>query len=139
VVDAGRRAGETVVCDVPRYPTEAALAAFDAADLTVLVVPAEVRSTAAAARVLGVVSQRGGALGLLVRGPSPGGLTPRDVASALGLPLLHAMRPQPGLSSALDRGVAPGGRRGPLADAARAVLEELAVRAKGTARSEVPA
>jgi hypothetical protein len=66
-------------------------------------------------------------------------LTPRDVASALGLPLLHAMRPQPGLSGALDRGVAPGGRRVPLADAARAVLEELTVRAKGTARSEVPA
>lgn len=139
VVDAGRRAGETVVCDVPRYPTEAALAAFDAADLTVLVVPAEVRSTAAAARVLGVVSQRGGPLALLVRGPSPGGLTPRDVASALGLPLLHAMRPQPGLSSALDRGVAPGGRRGPLADAARAVLEELTARAKGPAPREVPA
>nr|MDQ2710403.1 septum formation initiator [Actinomycetota bacterium] len=49
VLDAGRRAGETVVCDVPRYPTEASLAALDAADLTVLVVPAEVRSCAAAA------------------------------------------------------------------------------------------
>ncbi len=143
VLDAGRRAGETVVCDLPRYPTDAALAAIDAADLTVLVVPAEVRSTAAAARVLGVLRQRGGSLGLVVRGPSPGGLTGRDVAAALGLPLLHAMRPQPGLAGALDKGGAPGRRRGPLADAARAVLDELdnsangAVRAPG--RGEVPA
>jgi secretion/DNA translocation related CpaE-like protein len=138
VLDAGRRAGETVVCDVPRYPTDAALAALDAADLTVLVVPAEVRSCAAAARVLGVLRQRGGSVRLLVRGPAPGGLTPRDVAAALGLPLLHAMRPQPGLAGALDKGAAPGRRRGPLADAARAVLDELNTYPNGR-RGEVPA
>jgi hypothetical protein len=46
VLDAGRRAGETVVCDLPRYPTEAAVAALEVADLTVLVVPADVRSSA---------------------------------------------------------------------------------------------
>jgi secretion/DNA translocation related CpaE-like protein len=142
VLDAGRRAGETVVCDVPRYPTEAALAALDAADLAVLVVPAEVRACAAAARVLGVLKQRGTPVALLVRGPAPGGLTPRDVASALGLPLLHAMRAQPGLSSALDKGAAPGRQRGPLADAAREVLAELTRRAPGASvplRGEVPA
>lgn len=125
VLDAGRRAGETVVCDVPRYPTEAALAAVDGADLVVLVVPAEVRSTAAAARVASVLRQRGTPLWLVVRGPAPGGLSPRDVASALGLPLLHAMRPQPGLARTLDRGTPPGAGRGPLAAAARAVLDEL--------------
>jgi secretion/DNA translocation related CpaE-like protein len=125
VLDAGRRAGETVVCDVPRYPTEAALAAIDGADLVVLVVPAEVRSTAAAARVASVLRQRGTPLWLVVRGPAPGGLSPRDVASALGLPLLHAMRPQPGLARTLDRGTPPGAGRGPLAAAARAVLDEL--------------
>ncbi|WP_084211797.1 septum site-determining protein Ssd [Pseudonocardia acaciae] len=125
VLDAGRRAGETVVCDLPRYPTEAALAALDNADLSVLVVPAEVRSTAAAARVASVLSQRGAPVRLVVRGPAPGGLSPRDVAGALGLPLLHAMRPQPGLARALDRGTPPGAGRGPLAVAARAVLDEL--------------
>lgn len=135
VLDAGRRAGETVVCDVPRYPTEAALAAVDAADIVVLVVPAEVRSCAAAARVLGVLRQRGTPVRLVVRGPSPGGLTPGDVSAALGLPLLHAMRPQPGLAGALDKGAAPGRRKGPLADAARAVLEEL----RGRNGHEIPA
>ena len=139
VLDAGRRAGEVVVCDVPRYPVEAAVAAIDGADLTVLVVPAEVRSTAAAARVAGVLRQRGRPVRLVVRGPAPGGLAPRDVAAALALPLLHAMRPQPGLARALDRGVPPGGRRGPLALAARAVLDELHGGRGGTALGEVPA
>jgi secretion/DNA translocation related CpaE-like protein len=139
VLDAGRRAGEVVVCDVPRYPVEAAVAAIDGADLTVLLVPAEVRSTAAAARVAGVLRQRGGPMQLLVRGPAPGGLSPRDVAAALALPLLHAMRPQPGLARALDRGSPPGGRRGPLALAARAVLDELHGRRGGAALGEVSA
>jgi hypothetical protein len=125
VLDAGRRAGETVVCDVPRYPIEAAMAALGQADLTVLLVPADVRSTAAAARVAGVLRQQGSSLQLVVRGPSPGGIGPRDVAAALGLPLLHAMRPQPGLARALDRGNLPADGRGPLAEAARAVLDEL--------------
>jgi secretion/DNA translocation related CpaE-like protein len=136
VLSAGRRAGETVVCDLPRYPTETALAAVDAADLTVVVVPAEVRSTAAAARVVGVLRQRGGLLGLVVRGPAPGGLTARDVAGAVGVPLLHAMRPQPGLAGSVERGVIPGRRRGPLAAAARAVLDELASRSGTSVRGE---
>ena len=59
VLDAGRRAGETVVCDLPRYPTEAAVAALEVADLTVLVVPADVRACAAAARVAAVVAEHG--------------------------------------------------------------------------------
>lgn len=139
VLDAGRRAGETVICDVPRYPTEAALAALDGADLTVLLVPAEVRSTAAAARVASVLRQRGTPVRLVVRGPSPGGLSPRDVAAALGMPLLHAMRPQSGLARALDQGKPPGAARGPLAAAARAVLDELHSQAGVAPRGEVPA
>jgi secretion/DNA translocation related CpaE-like protein len=125
VLDAGRRAGQTVVCDVPRYPTEAAVAALDAADLTVLLVPAQVRSAVAAARVAGMLRARGTPLRLVVRGPAPGGVSPRDVAAALGLPLLHAMRAQPGLARALDRGAPPGRGRGPLATAARVVLDDL--------------
>jgi secretion/DNA translocation related CpaE-like protein len=139
VLEAGRRAGETVVCDVPRYPTETALAALDGADLTVLLVPAEVRSTAAAARVTAVLRGRGTPVRLVVRGPSPGGLAPRDVAAALGLPLMHAMRPQPGLARALDRGTAPGRNRGPLAAAARLILDELHSQTGGAVPGEVPA
>jgi hypothetical protein len=127
VLEAGRRAGETVVCDLPRYPSDAAIAALHAADLTVLVVPADVRSCAAGARVAAVLAlaEHTGAVQLVVRGPSPGGVAPEEVARAIGLPLLTAMRPEPGLSQALERGDAPGRPRGPLAAAARAVLGEL--------------
>jgi secretion/DNA translocation related CpaE-like protein len=137
VLDAGRRAGETVVCDVPRYPTEAAQAALEGADLVALVVPAELRSTAAAARVVSVLRRQGAAVRLVVRGPAPGGIQPRDVAAALGLPLLHAMRPEPGLARALERGVPPGRGRGPLVAAARAVLDELSDQSGSASTREV--
>lgn len=125
VIDAGRRAGETVICDVPRYPVGAALAALEGADLTVVLVPAELRSTAAAARVVTLLRKHGAPVRLVVRGPGPGGIEPRSVAAALGLPLLYAMRSQTGLTSALERGKPPGRDRGPLVAAARAVLDEL--------------
>jgi secretion/DNA translocation related CpaE-like protein len=125
VIDAGRRAGETVVCDLPRHPSDAAAAALAAADLTVLVVPADVRSCAAAARVVAALTELGATPRLVVRGPSPGGVDADEVARSLGLSLLAAMRPEPGLARALERGEAPGRPRGPLATAARAVLAEL--------------
>lgn len=132
VCDAGRRAGETVICDVPRYPCEPGTAALETADLAVLVVPAEVRACAAAAAVATRVLRYGVGLHLVVRGPAPGGITPRDVSRALNLPVLAAMRPQPGLAGALDRGAVPGRSRGPLATAARQVLAAL----DSTARSQ---
>lgn len=126
VLEAGRRAGETVVCDLPRYPTEAALAALDAADVTLVVVPADLRSCAAAARVAEVLAGRGILAGAVVRGPSPGGVEPDEVASALGLPLIAAMRPEPRLARAVEFGRVPGATTGPLQKAARAVLVEVA-------------
>jgi len=135
ILDAGRRGGETVVCDLPRYPTEAAVAALGAADLTLLVVPADVRSCAAAARVAAVLAEHGGPVRAVVRGPSPGGVGAEEVAHALGVPLLVAMRPEPGLARSLERGTAPGRPRGPLACAARVVLAELRALAGSTAGS----
>jgi secretion/DNA translocation related CpaE-like protein len=125
VVQAGRRAGETVVCDLPRYPTDAALAALAAADLTVLVVPADVRGGAAAERVAAVLAEHAGPVALVVRGPAPGGVAADDVARALDLPLLAAMRPEPDLARDLESGHPPGRSRGPLGDAALRVLAEL--------------
>lgn len=135
VCGAARRAGDTVVCDVPRYPCEPGTAALELADLAVLVVPAEVRACAAAATVAARVRRYGVALHLVVRGPAPGGITPSDVSRVLDLPVLAAMRPQPGLGGALDRGAVPGRSRGPLAGAARQVLAvlESAGRSSGSA------
>lgn len=125
VVEAGRRAGEVVVCDLPRTPTDTSLAVADAADLVVVVVPAEVRAVAAAARVAEPLVERGVPLRLVVRGPAPGGLDADDVAQALGLEVLASVAPEPGLAAALDRGKVPGLRPGPLQDAAAAVLDAL--------------
>jgi secretion/DNA translocation related CpaE-like protein len=125
VIEAGRRAGDTVVCDLPRHPCPAAGAALDRADLAVLVVPAEVRACASARRVAAAVRERGVRTRALVRGPAPGGLLPEDVARAVGVPLLTAVRPEPNLSAALERGGLRSRTRGPLTTAARAVLAAL--------------
>jgi len=126
VVDSGRRAGDTVVCDLPRHLPDAAGAALDRAELVALVVPAEVRACAAAAPLAERLVARGGNVRLVVRGPAPGGLAPIDVSKVLGLPLLAAMRPAPGLAATLEAGRLPfRSARSPLARAAAAVLDAL--------------
>lgn len=132
---------------VPAAPREAVLAALaDAHDVLVLDVP---RSAAGAAdvggrwcdTVLGVatcdVQGTAGAQALarslagldarlVVRGPAPGGLQAEQVASACGLPLLHAMPAERSLSAGIERGMAPGDyRRGPLARCGRRLVEKL--------------
>jgi secretion/DNA translocation related CpaE-like protein len=125
VIDAGCRGGATVICDVPRRATPAAEAALDAADLVVLVTSADVRSCAATTALGQWLVAVNPNVGLVVRGPAPGGLTSVDVANIVGLPLLAAMRPQPRLAAALEHGGLSMGRRSPLMPAARRVLAVL--------------
>jgi secretion/DNA translocation related CpaE-like protein len=125
VIDAGSRGGATVICDVPRRSTAAAETALDAADLVVVIAPADVRSCAAAAAIAAWVSAINPNAGVVVRGPAPSGLRSRDVAAIVGLPLLAAMRPQPDVAAALDHGGLRLGRRSPLVTAARRVLAVL--------------
>ncbi|QUF08035.1 hypothetical protein KCV87_19150 [Actinosynnema pretiosum subsp. pretiosum] len=125
VVEAGRRSGQVVVCDLPRQRTPAADAALDRADLAVLVVPAEVRACAAARGVARRLAERGARTRALVRVRASGGLSAQEVAAAVGVPLLTRMRGQRQLASALDRGRFPTSTRGPLAKAATTVLEVL--------------
>ena len=125
VVDAGSRAGVTVVCDLPRRASDATEAALDSSDLVVLVVPADVRSCAAAAVVGSWVSSINPNLGVVVRGPAPGGLRAKDVAAMVGRPLLAQMRAEPGLAGVLEHGGLRPGPRSPLASAARRVLGVL--------------
>ena len=125
IVDAGRRGGVTVVCDLPRRLTEAAEAALDSADLVVLVAACDVRSCAAASAMAPALSGINPNVGLVVRGPSPGGLRAADVARATGLPLLAAMRPEPNLDDRLERAGLRLRRRSPLLVAARRVLAVL--------------
>jgi secretion/DNA translocation related CpaE-like protein len=125
VLDAGRRAGEIVVCDLPRQLSDSATAVLTRTDLVVVVVPAEVRACVAARRVVGSVTGTGAKAVLVVRGPAPGGLTPTDVRDAVGRPVLTAMAPQSGLAEVIDSGRGAWPRRGPLIRAAGAVLAEL--------------
>lgn len=123
VVDAGRRGGATVVCDVPRHLTSAALRALDSADLVVVVTSCDVRAIAATTATLGALRAVNPAVGLVVRGPSPGGLDAKEVAQAAAVPLLAAMRPEPMLAQRLEREGLRLRRHSPLTRAARTVLD----------------
>ncbi|MGH3761296.1 septum site-determining protein Ssd [Actinophytocola sp.] len=135
VLEAGRRAGETVICDLPRALDDAAQAALTRADLTVVVVPGEVRACVSARLLAERLAELGAKARLVVRGPAPGSLHPDEVAKAVNVPLLTTMRPEPNLSQALDRGDFSPRPRGPLATAARATLAALAAQPLRTNRS----
>jgi secretion/DNA translocation related CpaE-like protein len=128
VIDAGRRGGATVICDVPRRLTDAAQTALETADLVVLVSPCDVRACAATATIAPVLSVVNPNIGLVVRGPSPGGLRAADVAATAGIPLLASMRAEPRIAEQLEHGGLRLGRRSALAAAARRVLAVLSVR-----------
>lgn len=135
VVEAGRAVGGLVVCDVPRLPSAVGDSLLDAADLVVVVVPATVRGGVAAEHVLSRVSERNPNQGLVIRGPAPGGLRGGDLAESLGVPLLAAVRPEPGIDVMLERGGFDPGRRSPLATGARAVLDVVAARPRRLRRA----
>jgi secretion/DNA translocation related CpaE-like protein len=126
VLDAAVRESDLVLLDLPRRVDEAARAALKVTDRVLLVVPAEVRATAAAGQVLAALEPLTADIRLVVRGPAPTGLTADAVAEALGLPLAGELRAEPGLAVALDRGLAPPLRsRGPLAVLCRRLAADL--------------
>jgi secretion/DNA translocation related CpaE-like protein len=125
VLDAGRRSAELVVVDLPRYVDETFRAVASLADVVLLVVPAEVRASAAASRVATRVARLCQDLRLVVRGPAPSRLSGADLAESLGLPLVGYLRPEPDLDRALERGEPPGARGGPLARLSERLLDDL--------------
>ncbi|TCB92789.1 septum site-determining protein minD [Micromonospora zingiberis] len=125
-LDAARRGRDFVVVDLPRQFDDAAVTALQAADRVFVVVPAELRATAAAARVVAVAAPHCQDLSVIVRGPAPGRLRAAEVARALGLPLAGTLRPEPGLCRGLERGEAPAaGGRGPLAELCQRIVTDL--------------
>ena len=123
---AAERGSDLVVVDLPRRPDDAARAAMERAAVVLLVVPAEVRAAAAAARVATAAGLYCHDLRVVVRGPAPAGLPAEVVADSLGLPLAGAIRAEPGIAAALERGEPPARRgRGPLAGFCAGFLDEL--------------
>lgn len=124
VIEASRDAGDLVVCDLSGEHGPHIERMLEAADLVVLVVPARLRAVAAAQAITEWIAHHNPNQGLIVRGPAPGNLRGRDIAAVLKLPLLAAVRAQPGLAARLERGGLRL-RRGPLRNACDAVLAVL--------------
>ncbi|HET6483824.1 MAG TPA: septum site-determining protein Ssd [Actinoplanes sp.] len=125
-IDAARRGRDVIVVDLPRRLDDAGVLALECADQAVLIVPAEVRATAAAARVAGMVQAHRTELSLVVRGPTPGGLAAPDIAATLGLPLIGTLRPEPTISHGAERGRPPAVKgKGPLAALCRQLVRDL--------------
>lgn len=134
VLAAVRPVHELLVVDLPRRLDAAADVVAVEADLVLLVVPAEVRAVAAAARVVASVGLLAGDIRVVARGPAPSGLSPAFVAERLRLPLAGRLRPEPGLARSLERGEPPArSGRGPLADLCRGLLEDLPSRHRAAA------
>jgi secretion/DNA translocation related CpaE-like protein len=128
VLGCAAEGGDLVVADLPRHLGDAGAVVVRAARRVLVVVPAEVRAAASAARVVATLEPHAAEIALVVRGPAPTGLPAEAVADSLGLPLAGELRAEPGLAVALDRGDVPPVRpRGPLATlAARLVASVLA-------------
>ncbi|TDD65172.1 septum site-determining protein Ssd [Actinomadura rubrisoli] len=126
--DAALRGFDLVIADVPRYPGEVGRAALRAADVTFLLVPAEVRATIAADGLSTALRRDTSDLRLIVQGPAPGGLTPEVVAQALELPSAGTFDRDRRLPAAIDEGqLAHLCRRGPLTDFCDGILADLSL------------
>jgi secretion/DNA translocation related CpaE-like protein len=133
-MDAARRACDLVVVDLPRRLDDAAVIALAATDRVLVVVPAELRATAAAAKVATAAGLHCTNLAVIVRGPAPGRLKAKEVAQSLGLPLAGTLRPEPALCRGLERGEAPASTgRGPLAVLCRRLVTETFDAVRGAA------
>ncbi|WP_203915293.1 septum site-determining protein Ssd [Rhizocola hellebori] len=125
-LDAGRAGRDLVVVDLPRRFDEAAECALRSADRALLVVPAELRAAAAAAKVAGAALAHRYELSVVVRGPAPGRLNASEIAGALGLPLAGRLRSEPRIAGAIERGEPPAANaKGPLAIFCRRLIEEV--------------
>ncbi|HSJ21006.1 MAG TPA: septum site-determining protein Ssd [Nocardioidaceae bacterium] len=125
VLSAGARGSGLVVVDLPRYPDPAAAEILQRCDHVVVVTTLELAGVASAARVVAEVLPDAGPTWLVARGPATA-LDPAEVSSLLGVPLAAAMTDQRRLAESVELGLGPlSSRRGPLARAAREVLEVL--------------
>jgi secretion/DNA translocation related CpaE-like protein len=129
-----RCGSDLIVVDLPRSLEESAVSALGMCQTVLLVVPAEVRASAAASRVREAAETFCPDIRVVVRVPGPGGLAPRAVAEAVGAPLWGVLRSENGLAQAMERGEPPGSRRrGPLARFGARFLTTIDFDAQGEA------
>lgn len=122
-IEAARRGSDLVVVDMPRSGAAWLQGCLDAVDLSILVVPAEVRAVAAARRLLGELTEWSRCVRLAVRVPSPGKLRVSDVAAAVGRPSAARLHCEPKLRASVETsGVSHRDVRGRLAETAQEIL-----------------
>ena len=138
VLTALAQAGDLVVVDLPRALDEAATEALALANVTLMVVPAEVRASAAASQLAAAVRLVTPDLRVVVRLPAPGGLEPLDITDVMGgLPLAGVIGADRRLSAAAEQGEPPGSSaRGSVSAFCRTFLDDLFGLASGRRGSE---
>lgn len=105
---AGLAEQAALVLDLPRATPSSDAAVGLCAALLVLV-PRDLTGVAGAQRVCAQLAHP--RTSLVVRGPAPGSVDPDRIGTVLGMPVIARMRPERALSTALERGVGPAGRR----------------------------
>ena len=134
-LDAGRRGRDLVVVDLPRHFDDASLLALTAAERCYLVVAAEPRACAAAARVAAVAVRHCPAVSVVVRASARPSIRPPEVAAALNLPLVGLLPDDRDLPRSMAAGRPPAaGGRGPLADLCHRLLADMTPRHRAAAR-----
>jgi len=125
VLEAGRRANDVVVVDVPRrLPVEPDL--LSRIHRLVVVTPARVRAALAAGRLIAGVNVPTHQVSLVVRGPAPAGLSGNDVAAACGVDHWVWLDPEARRDEQEEHGVPPAtSARGPLAQCCQVLLDDL--------------
>jgi secretion/DNA translocation related CpaE-like protein len=123
VLGAAQRSSDLVVVDLPRRADPAAEEAFVRATATLLVVPRDVRSCAAAARLVPVLREVASDLRVVAREPGLSGLSAVDVAEYLSLPLAAKLGFERDLPTLMDKGRFDPRPRGPLGRASAELLD----------------
>ncbi|MBP2354397.1 secretion/DNA translocation related CpaE-like protein [Kribbella aluminosa] len=121
VIGAAQRSTDLVVLDLPRRADPAVEEGFVRSTATLLVVPCDVRSVAAAKRLSGPLRSVAGDVRVVARDSRPG-LAPTDVAAHLCLPLATKLGIDPKVPAAMDEGRFAPHRRSPLTRAAADIL-----------------
>jgi secretion/DNA translocation related CpaE-like protein len=109
-----------VVLDLGREAVLGGVAPLGSCDRVAVVAARDLRSVAGTLALRDALAGCGADLGLVVRGPAPGGLGVAELADAVDLPLLWSGRADRGVARAAEQGVVVG--RGPAGRAAAAVL-----------------
>ncbi len=123
VLDATIKGFDVVVLDVPRRPDDTAAELLGRSVLSLVLVPEEIASVAAARHVLARVGALAPSTGL-VSVARRGGIGAAAVADAVEMPVMARLRQDRRLRGAVDRGHGPGGSR-PTRRVVEAVLDAL--------------